>query len=50
MAHDEDSILTDPGSSEMVRHVHDYSRFTSIFKWGAVVCLIVALIVLFLIS
>jgi hypothetical protein len=50
MANEEDSILTNPGSSEMSRHVHDYSRFTALFKWGAIACLVIAFIVLFLIS
>lgn len=50
MAHEEDSILTYPGTKEMGRHVNDYSRFIGLFKWGAVICFFVALIVLFLIS
>lgn len=50
MAHEQDSILTDPGSKEMTRHVHDYSRFVGLFKWGALGCFIIAMIVLFLIS
>ena len=50
MAHDEEPILTHPGSNEMARHVHDYSRFTALLKWGAVACLIIAFIVLLLIS
>ncbi|MGN6154332.1 MAG: hypothetical protein ACTHN4_01170 [Sphingomicrobium sp.] len=50
MAHEEDPILTHPGSPQMVRHVNDYSRFTSLFKWGAICCLIVAFLVLFIIS
>lgn len=50
MAHEDDSILTYPGTKEMARHVGDYSRFTNLFKWGAVVCLIVAFVVLFIIS
>lgn len=50
MAHEEEPILTHPGSPEMSRHVHDYSRFTSLFKWGAITCLVVALLVLLIIS
>jgi hypothetical protein len=50
MAHDEEPILTHPGSPQMARHVHDYSRFTSLFKWGAIGSLIVALLVLFIMS
>lgn len=50
MAQDEEPILTHPGSKEMARHVHDYSRFTTLLKWGALACLVVAFIVLLLIS
>jgi hypothetical protein len=50
MAHEEEPILTRPGSQPMVQHVNDYSRFTSILKWGAVACLAVAFLVLFIIS
>ena len=50
MAHDEEPILTSPPTQEVARHVADYSRFTALLKWGAVVCLIVAFFVLFLIS
>jgi hypothetical protein len=50
MAHEEEPILTYPGSEQMVRHVHDYSRFTSLLKWGAIACLVIAFFVLFIMS
>jgi len=50
MAHDEEPILTSPPTHEVARHVADYSRFTALLKWGAIVCLIIAFVVLFLIS
>ena len=50
MAHEQDSILTDPPTPEVARHVDDYSRFTSLFKWGAICALIIAFIVLLIIS
>jgi hypothetical protein len=50
MAHDEEPILTHPGSKEMARHVHDYSRFTALLKWGALICLVIAFVVLLIIS
>lgn len=50
MAHDEEPILTNPPTQEVGRHVADYSRFTAILKWGAIVCLAVAFLVLVLIS
>ncbi|MCL6678257.1 hypothetical protein LZ519_02845 [Sphingomonas sp. RG327] len=50
MAHDEEPILTNPPTQEVGRHVDDYSRFTALLKWGAIVCLIVAFIVLLIIG
>ena len=50
MAHDEEPILTSPPTQEVARHVADYSRFTALLKWGAIVCLVIAFVVLFLIS
>jgi hypothetical protein len=50
MEHDEEPILTKPGSAEMSRHVHDYSKFTSLFKWGAITCLVIAFLLLLIIS
>lgn len=50
MANDEDAILTSPPTPEVARHVHDYSRFTAILKWGAITCFIIAILVLFIIS
>ena len=50
MAHDEEPILTSPPTQEVARHVEDYSRFTTILKWGAVTCLIIAFVVLMIIS
>jgi len=46
MAADDESILTSPPTHEMAIHVRDYSRFTTLFKWGALACLIIGLIVL----
>ena len=50
MAHDEEPILTNPPTQEVARHVQDYSRFTFLLKWGALVSLVVAFGVLLLIS
>ena len=50
MAEDEEPILAHPGSPEMTKHVHDYERFIQLLKWGAIVSLITAFIVLILIS
>lgn len=50
MAHDEEPLLASPPTQEVARHVHDYERFIWMFKWGAFICAIIALIVLLIIS
>lgn len=49
MAEDE-PFLTHPSTPEVARHVQDYSLFTLLFKWGAIVSVIVAFVVLMIIS
>ena len=50
MAHDEEPFLTSPPTQEVARHVEDYSRFTTLLKWGAIICLIIAFLLLMIIS
>ena len=51
MAKKEDEpILTHPGTHEMAVHVRDYEKFTSLFKWGAIVCLIIGVVSLIVIK
>ena len=47
---EEEPILTDPPTPEVARHVHDYSRFTQLLKWSALVSLVIAFLVLLIIS
>ena len=47
---EEEPILTNPATPEVARHIRDYSRFTQLLKWGALVSLLTALIVLLLIA
>lgn len=49
MAHDEEPILTNP-PPELANHVSDYSIFTAILKWGAIIGVITAFFVLLIIS
>ena len=49
MAEDE-SILVNPPTQDVAVHVHDYTRFTKLLKWGAVVCFIIALFALVVIK
>ena len=49
MAHEE-PLLNNPPTQEVAHHVKDYERFTKLLKWGAIVCFIVALIVLMILA
>ena len=40
---------TENHSGDMEAHVRDYSRFTAMFKWGAILSFIIAIIVILLI-
>ncbi|MEO7865578.1 MAG: hypothetical protein ABIR63_06935 [Sphingomicrobium sp.] len=44
------SIPDSPTAHEMSHHVRDYSRFTTMFKWGAIICALIGLAVLLIIS
>jgi hypothetical protein len=50
MAEEEEPILTNPGTHEMAVHVQDYERFTKLFKWGAIICLIIGIVSLIIIK
>ncbi len=47
---EEEPILTNPPTPEVAKHVRDYERFTQLLKWGAVVSLVTALIILLIIA
>jgi len=47
---EDESILTNPPTQDVATHVRDYTRFVQLFKWGAVISLVTALIVMLLIS
>ena len=47
---DDESILTSPPTQEVAVHVKDYTRFTLLLKWGAVVCLVIGLVVLLILD
>ena len=49
MAHEE-PILTDPPTHEVAAHVRDYERFTGLLKWGAIICLVIAFVVILIIA
>ena len=43
---DEESLLVNPPTQDVAVHVRDYLRFTQMFKWSALVCLVVGFVVL----
>jgi hypothetical protein len=47
---EEESLLLSPPTQDVAVHVHDYTRFTKLMKWGAVVCFIVGFIVLLILK
>ena len=49
MAHEE-PLLNNPPTQEVAHHVRDYEGFVRLFKWGAIVCLIIAFFVVLIIS
>jgi hypothetical protein len=49
MAEDE-SILVNPPTQDVAVHVRDYTHFTRLLKWGAIICLIIGLLSLVLIK
>ena len=47
---EEEPLLASPPTQDVAVHVHDYERFTKMFKWGAVFAFIIGLIVLMILS
>lgn len=41
---------TESQGNDMQAHVRDYSKFTGMLKWGAIISFILAMFVVFLIS
>lgn len=42
--------VTSPPAQDNAAHVRDYGRFTQLFKWGAIICFVIAMLVLLIIS
>ncbi|MBA2636183.1 MAG: hypothetical protein H0U83_05795 [Sphingomonas sp.] len=47
---DVDAVTNQNQPGEIGRHARDYSRFIALFKWGAIVSFITAMLVLVIIS
>ena len=43
---EEEPILTNPPTQEMAAHVRDYSRFTHLMKWGAIISFVTGFILI----
>ena len=50
MMAEEEPLLASPPTQDMAVHVHDYTRFTRLFKWGAIVCMLIGLFVLMILK
>jgi hypothetical protein len=50
MAHEEPVGAAAGTGDDVAVHERDYARFTTMFKWGAVICLIIGLIVLMILK
>ncbi len=50
MMAEEEPLLTSPPTQDAAVHVRDYTRFIKLLKWGAIISLITAFFVLWLIS
>jgi hypothetical protein len=46
MMAEEEPLLASPPTQDMAVHVHDYGRFTKMMFRGAIVCLVIAFILL----
>lgn len=47
---EEEPLLVSPPTQDVAVHVADYTRFTKILKWSAIICLIVAFTVLLILN
>ena len=47
---EEEPILSSPPTQDVAHHVRDYTRFVHLLKWGAIISLVTALLVMMLIS
>ena len=47
---EEEPLLVSPPTQDVAVHVRDYTRFTQLLKYGAIICLIVGFIVLLILK
>jgi hypothetical protein len=46
MMAEEEPLLVSPPTQDVAVHVHDYTRFTRMMKWGALICFVIGFFVL----
>jgi hypothetical protein len=47
---EEEPLLVSPPTQDVAVHVADYTRFTKLWKYSAIICLIIAFIVLLILK
>ena len=47
---EEEPLLTNPPTQDAAAHVRDYEGFVRLFKWGAIVSLVTAFLVILIIT
>ena len=47
---EEEPLLSSPPTKEAAWHVRDYELFVKMFKWGAIISLIIAFLVILIIT
>jgi hypothetical protein len=43
-------MLTSPATQDAAAHVRDYTRFTKMLKWTAIICFLIGMAVIMIIS
>ncbi len=47
---EEEPLLSSPPTQEMAWHVRDYAGFVKLFKWGALISFVIAMLVILIIA
>ena len=50
MMAEEEPLLASPPTQDVATHVRDYTRFLKMLKWGAIISLILAFVVILLLK
>ncbi len=50
MMAEEEPLLSSPPTQEMGWHVRDYEGFVKLFKWGAIISFVIAMLVILIIA